>query len=799
MMRADDFNDIPVPSAVDVPPTGPRASPPWPHDITPPPSLPERLGDFRIDARVPPRRGGFGWVFKAYHTALHDQPVAIKVLRTDRIDESTLAQFDLEIANALRARHPGIVTLYSAGRFPIADQHLPYFAMEWIEEHHALNDAELLATLSLTDRVDLFIEVCRAVAHAHASQVVHGDLKPGNIAVVSVNGRPFPKILDFGLSRCIAGFLPPAPPAVGGTLRYLPPEYHEAGHTWRGPVVSTDVYALGVILREMLFAEAANLHAQVDDELLAIINRAEARLDAFPSRFASVDDLIAALVRWRSSPLRRAAAWWRDRRTRHPRLAAAALVAVCTPLAALLSNTLIWNAFPSGVPVPQSLISASIPTITAMPDVRVVRMTDACLAPYPPAPDAPQATAAPAMPPMPNIRAAVADLLVALRPARPSVVALDLFFHGPGPTDPILAKAIADLTADGVSVVIADSGWNQAGHRYGGPSRDLYSVPGVLSGPVSIINANPHPILPLFVERVPDPPVPSFALLTYVASKAPGRVPVARVSPDDANTVEIFARKPGPAAEPSMTPVVILPGCAVQTDALAPLAGIAPGDRVASFIIDLDAWFNLPIEPRTLGSVLAAPPAVNASDFAGKVVVVGDGRAGPDLQRHAGRTAPGCDLQAAAIQTLITGSSARAGGDSANWLALLLAAGAGVLVGGRLAVHGTPRQPRLRTPRARAIAAALAAPALILAVTGACLLTLAIAHVFIHPAPGSLAALLGLVAGIALLPLARTPAAASLAAPSGGPPDERSDPHHRPAHSDGSANRSLWGGVARPK
>src|SRR5262249_9725814 len=114
------------------------------------------------------------------------------------------------------------------------------------------------ARLSVRARLGLFIQVCAAVQHAHQKGVVHRDLKPSNVLVAEVDGRPVPKVIDFGIAKAVGdGPGGPSPaPAVGavvGTLEYMAPEQAEPVR----PDVDTraDVYALGVLLYELLVGQ----------------------------------------------------------------------------------------------------------------------------------------------------------------------------------------------------------------------------------------------------------------------------------------------------------------------------------------------------------------------------------------------------------------------------------------------------------------------------------------------------------------------------------------------------------------
>lgn len=219
-------------------------------------ALPASIGAYRVVRRI--GRGGMGVVYEAQQQT-PQRPVALKVIRgLADADEYRLRLFRREVQTLARLSHPSIAAIYEAGS---ADgQH--YFAMELV---HGVTLSEYVSggrsggrntlPLPLRDRVRLFVRICEAINYAHQRGVIHRDLKPGNI-LVSDDGRP--KVLDFGLARITDADAPAVSLATEsgrlvGTLPYMSPEQA------RGQVdvidVRTDVYALGVILYEMVTGE----------------------------------------------------------------------------------------------------------------------------------------------------------------------------------------------------------------------------------------------------------------------------------------------------------------------------------------------------------------------------------------------------------------------------------------------------------------------------------------------------------------------------------------------------------------
>lgn len=199
-----------------------------------------RLGRYRIEALV--GRGGMGEVYRAEQLEPVRRTVALKLLRGQTLDARHLAYFEIERQLLAQMRHPAIAQIFDAGTTP--EGH-PFFAMEFIAGV-PITDYCRAHALDLRARLALFIRVCAGVQHAHQKGVVHRDLKPGNLLVDEVDGRPQPKIIDFGIAAARAD----AGGEVAGTPDYMSPE-QAAGDA--GAIdTRSDVYALGVVLNELL-------------------------------------------------------------------------------------------------------------------------------------------------------------------------------------------------------------------------------------------------------------------------------------------------------------------------------------------------------------------------------------------------------------------------------------------------------------------------------------------------------------------------------------------------------------------
>ena len=211
------------------------------------PQLPKALGNYRIHRLL--GEGSMGAVYEAEQ----DQPrrkVALKVIKPGLSGPELLRRFELESEALGRLHHPGIAQIYEAGTGNNGFGPQPYFAMEFINGEPLAAYAES-HQLDPRQRLEIMAKICESVHHAHQRGIIHRDLKPGNI-IVDESGQP--KILDFGVARvtdsdAYATRQTDAGRLVG-TLAYMSPEQVLAEPAELD--IRTDVYALGVILFELL-------------------------------------------------------------------------------------------------------------------------------------------------------------------------------------------------------------------------------------------------------------------------------------------------------------------------------------------------------------------------------------------------------------------------------------------------------------------------------------------------------------------------------------------------------------------
>lgn len=207
------------------------------------------VGDARIVRLL--GAGGMGRVYEAIQESTQ-RTAAVKVIRPGIVSAVAARRLAHEAQILGRLSHPGIARIYSAGVARIAGSDLPYFVMEYVDEPRSITAFAVARNLSRREQVELFLQVCLAVAHGHERGVVHRDLKPGNILVDRM-GQP--KIIDFGVARCTAeeGQLTTMHTGTGellGTAQYMAPE--QLFGTAADIDARADVYALGLVLYELL-------------------------------------------------------------------------------------------------------------------------------------------------------------------------------------------------------------------------------------------------------------------------------------------------------------------------------------------------------------------------------------------------------------------------------------------------------------------------------------------------------------------------------------------------------------------
>ena len=207
------------------------------------------IGPYRLIQQV--GEGGMGEVWLAEQSKPVKRQVALKVIKAGMDTAQVVIRFDAERQALAMMDHPAIARVFDGGATPNGR---PYFVMEYVrgEPIHLYCQRH---KIPIAQRLDLFMRVCEGVQHAHQKGIIHRDLKPSNVLIALQDGKPVPKIIDFGVAKATTQTLTDTTlftefGQIIGTPEYMSPE--QAENTGIDIDTRTDVYALGVILYELL-------------------------------------------------------------------------------------------------------------------------------------------------------------------------------------------------------------------------------------------------------------------------------------------------------------------------------------------------------------------------------------------------------------------------------------------------------------------------------------------------------------------------------------------------------------------
>jgi serine/threonine protein kinase len=244
--------------------------------------------------------GGFGVVYMAEQEKPIRRRVALKIIKLGMDTNRVIARFEAERQALAMMEHPNIAKVLDAGA---TDTGRPYFVMELVKgipitEYCDKND------LDTRQRLELFIDVCKAVQHAHQKGIIHRDIKPSNVMITLHDGKPVPKVIDFGIAKATQHRLTEKTLFTDfrhfmGTPVYMSPEQAEMS----GLDVDTrsDIYSLGILLYELLTGstplEEKMLLNAAHDEMCRMIREEEPEKPS--TRLSTLGEMLAEVAKHR--------------------------------------------------------------------------------------------------------------------------------------------------------------------------------------------------------------------------------------------------------------------------------------------------------------------------------------------------------------------------------------------------------------------------------------------------------------------------------------------------------------------
>jgi len=262
-----------------------------------------RIGPYKLTEVI--GEGGMGVVYLAQQTEPVKRVVALKVIKAGMDSRQVLARFEAERQALALMDHPNIAKVLDAGT---TDDARPYFVMELVKGVPITKFCDE-RRLTPRERLELFLPVCHAIQHAHQKGVIHRDIKPTNVLVALYDGKPVPKVIDFGVAKAAGQPLTEKTLVTGlgtvvGTPEYMSPEQAELNQL--DIDTRSDIYSLGILLYELLTGTTPLSHKRVKDaallEVLRVIREEEPQKPS--TRLSTTDELPSIAANRGTEPAR---------------------------------------------------------------------------------------------------------------------------------------------------------------------------------------------------------------------------------------------------------------------------------------------------------------------------------------------------------------------------------------------------------------------------------------------------------------------------------------------------------------
>lgn len=256
--------------------------------------VPRTIGPYKLIRLL--GEGGMGTVWVAEQQHPVKRTVALKLIKPGMDSQAVIGRFEAERQALAIMDHSGIAKVLDAGT---TESGHPYFVMELVDGQPITEYCDV-RRLNTEQRIRIFVEVCEAVQHAHQKGIIHRDIKPSNVLVGDEDGRPRPRVIDFGVAKAVgsgwaASSVFTETGQLVGTLEYMSPE--QAGTPQADVDTRSDIYSLGVLLYELLTGttpfERRQLRDKALEEMLRVIREEE---PPRPSAKLSTSDSLPSLA-----------------------------------------------------------------------------------------------------------------------------------------------------------------------------------------------------------------------------------------------------------------------------------------------------------------------------------------------------------------------------------------------------------------------------------------------------------------------------------------------------------------------